>query len=253
MNTQVSIDRISIVGDINHMSMETQKLLVPQYNGFKISNTGYVEPIGKGKWRIDFNPNKLTNDEAIFKFLKKMSNRKLTRLDIAFNVFDCPEFMKLRYNLADISEKWLSRGKSLETIYYGSFKSRRLIRQYDKYIEQQQKGLNPPKRAWGRLEIQLRGNMVVDWKAHTVKMIENMVFPNFSQFKYTEKSILHSLQDGTIAWGELSKPTRRKYRNLIKNATDSSIPKTLLELPFQESINALTTMINNYLMPKISG
>lgn len=114
MKTTVSIDRITIVGNISDMTLEIQQKLSPLYRGFNLDDIVFVEPLGKGKWRLDFNPNHLNITEDTILFLRKLKNKKITRLDVAFDVFDFPQFMSLRYNAADASERWFSRSKSLE-------------------------------------------------------------------------------------------------------------------------------------------
>ena len=156
--------------------------------------------------------------------------------------------MSLRYNAADVSERWFSRSKALETIYYGSYKSRRLIRQYDKYAEQTAKGISVNSTNWGRLEIQLRGNMTNNWQSYTQDMINHMVFPEYSSLKYTKRAIIKGLMDGSISWGELSKPTKQKYRILISQRTDKTLLTTMFEKPFKESIDELEKTINRYIM-----
>ena len=111
MKTTVSIDRITIVGNISDMTLEIQQKLSPLYRGFNLDDIVFVEPLVKGKWRLEFNPNHLNITEDTILFLRKLKNKKITRLDVAF---DFPQFVSLRYNAADVSERWFSRSKSLE-------------------------------------------------------------------------------------------------------------------------------------------
>lgn len=107
MKTTLSIDRITIVGNISNMTLEIQQKLSPLYRGFNLDDIMFVEPLGKGKWRLDFNPNHLNITEDTILFLIKLKNKKITRLDIAFDVFDFPQFMSLRYNAADVNDDFL--------------------------------------------------------------------------------------------------------------------------------------------------
>ena len=107
MKTTVSIDRITIVGNISNMTLEIQQKLSLLYRGFNLDDIMFVETLGKGKWRLDFNPNHLNITEDTILFLIKIKNKKITRLDIAFDVFDFPQFMSLRYNAADVNDGFL--------------------------------------------------------------------------------------------------------------------------------------------------
>lgn len=79
-------------------------------------------------------------------------------------------------------------------------------------------------------------------------MIDQMVLPEYASLKYTESAIIKGVQDGSISWGELSKPTKQKYRKLIAQRTDKTLLTTMFENLFKESVANLEKTINKYIL-----
>ncbi|MDI6552085.1 replication initiation factor domain-containing protein [Leuconostoc suionicum] len=247
----VSIDRIGITGNIE-IPVNIQKLMSPlSSSGFRLGSSnhaGYCASLGKGRWRLDFNPNNVDSIEILLLFLRRMYNKKISRLDIAFDIYNDPNFFSYSYLQSGITQNIYSRSGKIQTIYYGSRKSDKLIRQYDKKAEQYNKGIKVDYPFWGRLEIQYRHRFVDEWFASTNKILNKFQYVDYSDLPYTERALIYSIQNHIVSWGELSAPTRLKYQKIIsKKNNDISIKNELLKLLKSEQ-PTLKSQIDKYLM-----
>lgn len=190
---KVGIDRVTILidGSAYLLFMDLDKRFrkfLPA--GFKISKTDfnsfsilkdfeneedvnlvYVEAINKinSCLRIDFNPNSLKEYDGMVVWRQIMNYIKfnqlethLSRLDLAFDVYNMPSISNLKHIKGGVSEKkYYGRSNELETHYFGSRSSNVQVRLYDKQKERLQRGklieddLKKAPYHW-RFEMQLR-------------------------------------------------------------------------------------------------
>ncbi|MGB4825591.1 MAG: replication initiation factor domain-containing protein, partial [Leuconostoc mesenteroides] len=178
---RVSIDRITIVGETSRrlqlsevneilgdgIELKDKKFIYTRQkinnDGELIRENGFIVEETHGKWRVDFNPNKAGNIEKdkIKRFVSKLSKVHLSRVDIAFDMFNNPLAMKYRLYRKNVSElqieTYKGRAQNIETIYWGSRKSLEQVRLYNKLIEQKKNDVivRPEITDWARLELQL--------------------------------------------------------------------------------------------------
>lgn len=136
-----------------------------------IVNLFYVEVTGKVNVfvRIDFNPNRIKKYGGMgiwrqlmaYITLNKLESH-LSRLDLAFDVYNMPSIINLKHVKGGVSEKvYYGRSGELETRYFGSRSSNIQVRLYDKNKEKLSKNeltkedLQKSPYHW-RFEMQLR-------------------------------------------------------------------------------------------------
>ena len=105
---------------------------------FQLSDYGGYQVI-----RLDFNPNSLKEFEGLQVWRQIMNyarlNRleiRLSRLDLAFDIFNRPEIVFLQHIKGGVSHKiFYGRGGNIESKYWGASGSNVQVRLYDKNIE----------------------------------------------------------------------------------------------------------------------
>ena len=250
---RVSIDRITIVGETsrrlqlsevnellgNGVELKNKKFIYNRQNvnsdGELIRENGFIVEETHGKWRVDFNPNKAGNIEKdkIKRFVSRLSKVHLSRIDIAFDVFNNPLAMKYRLYRKNVSElqieTYKGKAQNIETIYWGSRKSLEQVRLYNKLIEQKKNDVivNPEIRDWTRLELQLRGKTIKEWVARAYKMLDELLLPNYSKLNLRDKADLYAIVGGLIEWGELDKRRCRQLRKLAFEGFDRDLSEEL--------------------------
>ena len=190
---EVSIDRITVLIDGNpYLIFQDIKkgiqehlphgfaTLQDEFNSMSILryledgssvNLFYVEVTGKGNIfvRIDFNPNRIKKYGGMVIWRQLMAyitlnklESHLSRLDLAFDVYNMPSIVELKHIKGGVSEKvYYGRGGELETRYFGSRSSNVQVRLYDKNKEKLSKNeltkedLQKAPYHW-RFEMQLR-------------------------------------------------------------------------------------------------
>ncbi len=115
-------------------------------NDFREENLVFIhlfEHAGVTDLRIDFNPNSLKKRGAEkvwgdIRYILKILNAeiRLSRFDLAFDIFNAPEVVEMRNLKGGITRKeFYGRSGALETVYWGSQASSVQIRLYDKLVE----------------------------------------------------------------------------------------------------------------------
>ena len=269
---RVSIDRITIVGETsrrlqlsevnellgNGVELKNKKFIYNRQNvnsdGELIRENGFIVEETHGKWRVDFNPNKAGNIEKdkIKRFVSELSKVHLSRIDIAFDVFNNPLAMKYRLYRKNVSElqieTYKGKAQNIETIYWGSRKSLEQVRLYNKLIEQKKNDVivNPEIRDWTRLELQLRGKTIQEWVTRAYKMLDELLLPNYSKLNLRDKADLHAIVDGLIEWGELDKRRCRQLRKLAFEGFDRVLSEEL-KIVLSDHIKDLEIELDGYL------
>lgn len=269
MEISVNIDRITVVGIIDGSRVErfmneSEMNWVASSSGFVLRRTFDDENfeniafVGKNQhqssYRIDTSchfDNDLEKNE-VRNFIELLSDAHFSRLDIAFDIFNS-EYKNMGHRLyrTNVSERRYGKGKNVETIYYGANASDVSVRYYDKLRERKSKKKKIDEKIvqWERLEIQLRRNKSYDWIEQVDRMLSEFKMPNLMHIEsITERSILSSLENGTVEWNELSKGSAAKYRKMIKDNVgfDDTLSK-LLVLEFENNLLKIQNELYQYL------
>ena len=256
---QVSIDRITVSGELKAEYRELQRVmnalgsswelsdgvfrLIREYPNGDTENVAYYaeNAFQAGSWRLDFNPNKLADEEKLEmkRAIDLLTDVHFTRLDLAFDVFNNELGMKYRIYRPNVSQReygvytaqWT---KSLETIYYGSNSSEQQIRQYNKLVEQTKKNMPLPDGVehWMRLELQLRGRKPTEWVERAKGMLDDFRLPNYDRIKNkNDRMALFALEKGLLDWSDFSdKNKKARLRKLQKEQYDDTLARELFDL-----------------------
>lgn len=278
-----SIDRITIVGKLKEnlyyhrgndvLILDFEQLMrfnenngylesVSQ-NGWKIvdhfgENIAYIEMLKfqKGYGRIDFNPNKIKPflASSMKNFIHDLFlEPHFSRADIACDILGVPDDFVTQYRVVDpISFKPIyGRSGKLETAYWGSRSSERQIRMYNKKLEQETKRKVVPKeiKTWWRLELQLRRGKASDWHNMVLESLDSFASPHFLPVntKHIDKIVIAGLISDHSLWGGLSRPTKYKYRDLLKQESKNDELTNHLRESFFECSNDLKNELDTWL------
>ncbi|MCT0026084.1 replication initiation factor domain-containing protein [Weissella confusa] len=255
---QVSIDRITVSGELKAEYRELQRVmnalgsswelsdgvfrLIREYPNGDTENIAYYaeNAFQAGSWRLDFNPNKLTDEEKLEmkRAIDLLIDVHFTRLDLAFDVFNNELGMNYRIYRPNVSQReygvytsqWT---KAVETIYYGSNSSEQQIRQYNKLVEQTKKNMPLPDGVehWMRLELQLRGRKPAEWVDCAKSMLADLRLPNYDNIKsVNDKLALAGLDSQLVDWSDFAKEKRARLRKLQKEQYDDTLARELFDL-----------------------
>lgn len=256
---QVSIDRITVSGELKAEYRELQRVmnalgsswelsdgvfrLIREYPNGDTENIAYYaeNAFQAGSWRLDFNPNKLSDEEKLEmnRAIDLLTDVHFTRLDLAFDVFNNELGMKYRIYRPSVSQReyvvytaqWT---KAVETIYYGSNSSEQQIRQYNKLVEQTKKKMPLPDGVehWMRLELQLRGRKPAEWVERAKGMLDDFRLPNYDRIQNkNDRMALFALENGLLDWSDFSdKNKKARLRKLQKEQYDDTLSQELLDL-----------------------
>lgn len=242
----VSIDKITITADVTEENAEQIYILCDAHSprvfmrysnaftlvlnihdsAFFIQYDKLKEGINARTFRIEFNPNNVTDESVEWLFGRIFSkleqgSKKISRIDIAFDTYK------------DLSQyRFVPRGTKtslyygvkgdVETLYHGSSTSERQCRLYNK--KQQLRdvfGVNVEEEHYWRFEIQLRHKRVEKWREmlHNVSMVKM----DFGDVTFVERCVLESLVRDSSGFDELSKNSRTKYKKLLEEKTTSNL------------------------------
>lgn len=278
-----SIDRITIVGKLKNyvwlrdgiepvtldfdmvwMIFEEQGVAEKIGNGWILKdkygeNIAYAEKLkfDKTKGRIDFNPNKIRPflHGDLKHFIHDIFDQPhFSRADVACDMIDVPDNFIRQYRVVDpVSFKPIyGASGELETAYWGSRASERQIRLYNKKLEQTKKGKIVPKdiETWWRLEVQLRRAKASEWNSVVSESLDSFSSPNYlpSDLKVTDKAMLIALVSEYGLWGELSRNTKYKYRNMLKEISKNDELTQHLKASFSESVEDLKKELDSWLL-----
>jgi len=256
---QVSIDRITVSGELKAEYRELQRVmnalgsswelsdgvfrLIREYPNGDTENIAYYaeNAFQAGSWRLDFNPNKLSDEEKLEmkRAIDLLTDVHFTRLDLAFDVFNNELGMKYRIYRPNVSQReygvytaqWT---KAVETIYYGSNSSEQQIRQYNKLVEQTKKNMPLPDGVehWMRLELQLRGRKPTEWVERAKDMLDDFRLPNYDRIQNkNDRMTLFALENGLFDWSDFSDRNKKaRLRKLQKEQYDDTLAQELFDL-----------------------
>ena len=284
LKLQWSIDRITIVGklkeniyyhtpnDVLILNFE-QLMQLNEGNGFVKSvgkngwqivdkhdeNIAYIEILKyqEGQGRIDFNPNKISQFLAgsMKNFIHDLFlEPHFSRADIACDIIDVPDDFITQYRVVDpVSFKPIyGRSGKLETAYWGSRASERQIRLYNKKLEQETKRKVVPKEVetWWRLEMQLRRGKATDWHNMVQESLNSFASLHFLPIDTTptDRIMLAGLMSDQNFWSLLSRNSKYKYRELLKEESQNDELTNHLRETFAESADDLKRELDTWLL-----
>lgn len=236
MKSTLTVDRLTIVG--NKIDYKLQKVLIdsllvkgryraqyPYDWRYELVGGGVLE-IGslynQSDIRLDFNPNKVKTEEhrnMIKELISTMKNVRITRVDpaldlkgIDINDYAIIDSLSRKYNA------WYSGVGRLETYYIGATTSDLRIRIYDKALEQGKKG------NWWRIESQLRREYAENYSlfnpfVNIVLIRKDVDLSHINSFK--ERVFIRYLLENQNDLFRLSKPTRLRYKKILKDLAKS--------------------------------
>lgn len=221
-------------------------------------NIAYAEKVkyDKEKGRIDFNPTKIGQflSEDLKHFIHRIfDNPHFSRADVACDILDLPDDFVRQYRIVDpVSFKPIyGASGELETAYWGSRASERQVRMYNKKLEQTKKRKIVPKEieTWWRLEVQLRRDKASNWYQIMNESLSSFVSLNFisTDMKPTDEIMLTGLFANHHLWSKLTRPTKYKYRNLLKELADDDELTQHLKSSFSESAKDLKDELDSWL------
>lgn len=278
-----SIDRITIVGKIKKFTWIRDNLEPIELNFDQIwmifSEQGVAEQVGQGwvlkdkygeniayaervkfdktKGRIDFNPNKIRPflHGELKRFIHNLFDEPhFSRADVACDILDLPDDFIRQYRIVDpVSFKPIyGANGELETAYWGSRASERQVRMYNKLLEQTKKKQIIPReiKTWWRLEVQLRRDKASNWHNIMNESLESFSSPNYfpSGIKAIDRLAILGLFAEPMMWGEISRPTKYKYRNMLKEIAQNDELTQHLKASFSESAQQLKDELDSWLI-----
>lgn len=282
MNIDVKIDRVTISGtilktfDVLFNSLEGTRWMVSGDDSFRLyreleNGTNelvaglYTNPYQAASWRLDTSNHLEADDlEHIQRMISLMENPHFTRIDIAFDIVNgYKPVMKHKiyrfnasqseFSISDNSSLEITgRGRSIETIYSGKRKSDKMIRYYNKLVEQKsrRKFVSEDIVSWERLELQLRGKKPLEWIECAEEMLSFFKMPNLQKIENAQdRAMIYALDNHLVEYQELSKGTRAKFRKLIKDncGFDTEYAELCLKVLNKEKEN-LENELNDFLV-----
>lgn len=204
---------------------------------FQLSTYG-----GEQLIRIDFNPNTLKEFDGMkvwrqlmyFARLNSLTVR-LSRFDLAFNIFNRPEIVNLQHIKGGVTHKvFYGRGGELETKYWGSSGSNVQVRLYDKNKEiiahkREEKldlDVNP---FWWRLEFQLRTKAIGEEMVQDImSRLDNFGFYKLDHIRVDQRAFtiifLNNPELLSLAFPKLKsdsiKKKKTRVRKLLREETN---------------------------------
>lgn len=240
-DTKISIDRITLIAYddghfthyLNNSGYVNKENFVNWKAGFKQAVKGlygeFIEVDGKGKVRIDFNPNKANMNE-IGHILSHLKYPHLTRLDIAIDYFGI-DFQNIDWSSKRARKQNYFKGMlgTLETLYIGSPKSAKCFRIYNKALEMKEKKKESTIEGhWWRVEVQQRFTANDNYSPSEYLLQNLFDIRPYSKLggdlSFIKKDGEKAKVIGYMACPELlasaDKDTKKKYKKLIQEARE---------------------------------
>lgn len=233
MEIHASIDRLTILGktkfkDLFEQSIRNHQTIKKVMNaqwpyhiqyitidGACIQITGN-DAVNIPAIRIDFNPNKLSEDgeKDLRNMMQKLLSTRLSRIDVAIDYIG-KDLSQLDWHETRERKRQTiqSANGRLETLYLGAFTSERLTRIYDKGKEQ---GLDYD---WWRVEAQVRmkrGDRIFAENPF-LGLYANEKGSEYASLGLEEYATLQYLEQNPTAISKLSKRKKQFYRGLMQS------------------------------------
>lgn len=244
----IHFDRMTILGDLNSKKVfEFKQLLKSDHislidgrfhdcvRGKFLSDLVYFEydkikakSFNTRNFRMEFNPNHLTEEQVLWlqiNVIPLLSDVGITRLDLAFDVdFDLSqyEFLPVGNSRQKSTVEFRDASRKLETLYIGKRQSDKMVRLYNKRLEQEKKGNTSDLSTWWRLEFELKRETVDEFgEVFDTLQIKKPILNDLE--KIEDKAILYYLLDRPQEWSNLSKRKKEKYRKMLREIKEEDI------------------------------
>lgn len=269
---KVSLDKVRIVGDFNEHALDfiMKNAPVEMMFTYQDENTnkfnGYIQTkkdtstlnfefnpararyTDSSSFWTEWNPNKISNESVDILetfLLQYVTNAHITRLDFAFDFEnDFSEAYLLRKSKSK-SGVWFGTDGAVETRYFGSEKSNKHIKIYNKKIELREKqNIEILQENLWRVEVTLKGKKLYEID----KMFDNFFLglPDWEQVEIRERAMIFYLIHHENQWKELGSATKAKYRKLIQEISERDITAEMIK-GLEENKVRLIQQANGYL------
>lgn len=203
-----------------------EKVIDTQFftKSWRITDFGFLQiDITTLKFRLEFNPNKITSQlqKNLLNFLLSyIKDVHFSRIDLAIDLYN---YNLYDYNIVDLNPRkkayYYDRTGKLETCYFGSMSSNKFIRIYNKGVEQKVKDKNFNIEVdWWRVELQLRDTYIDTYLTGFKDFLDGiLIFKYYSveNLSFTDKACLDYILKDISRLGLLSKNARTRYKRII--------------------------------------
>lgn len=250
----ITFDRMTVMGDLGDnrvflLNQLIKKHSITRENRIHVSDSRYHDRV-KGKFlddlvyfeydrlkaktyntrnfRMEFNPNNINSEQIQWlqtNVIPMLSDVGITRLDLAFDVdFNLSEYQFISIGKAreKSTVEFRNASQQLETLYIGKRESDKMIRLYNKKVEQAKKGNVVDIPHWWRLEFELKRETVNEFAdVFETLQIKN---PDLTEIeKIQDRAILYYLRDHPEGWAELGNSTKSKYRKMLREIKNKNM------------------------------
>ena len=232
-----------------------EKVIDTQFftKSWRITDFGFLQiDITTLKFRLEFNPNKITSElqkKLLNILLSYIKDVHFSRIDLAIDLYN---YNLYDYNIVDLNPRkkayYYDRTGKLETCYFGSMSSNKFIRIYNKGVEQKVKDKNFNIEVdWWRVELQLRDTYIDTYLTGFKDFLDGiLIFKYYSveNLSFTDKACLDYLLKDISRLGLLSKNARTRYKRIINELKLESLGfiNDLMQHSYVYTISYLKTL-----------
>ena len=232
-----------------------EKVIDTQFftKSWRITDFGFLQiDITTLKFRLEFNPNKITSQlqkKLLNTLLSYIKDVHFSRIDLAIDLYN---YNLYDYNIVDLNPRkkayYYDRTGKLETCYFGSMSSNKFIRIYNKGLEQKVKDKNFNIEVdWWRVELQLRDTYIDTYLTGFKDFLDGiLIFKYYSveNLSFTDKACLDYLLKDISRLGLLSKNARTRYKRIINELKLESLGfiNDLMQHSYVYTISYLKTL-----------
>lgn len=232
-----------------------EKVIDTQFftKSWRITDFGFLQiDITTLKFRLEFNPNKITSQlqkKLLNTLLSYIKDVHFSRIDLAIDLYN---YNLYDYNIVDLNPRkkayYYDRTGKLETCYFGSMSSNKFIRIYNKGVEQKVKDKNFNIDVdWWRVELQLRDTYIDTYLTGFKDFLDGiLIFKYYSveNLSFTDKACLDYLLKDISRLGLLSKNARTRYKRIINELKLESLGfiNDLMQHSYVYTISYLKTL-----------
>ena len=232
-----------------------EKVIDTQFftKSWRITDFGFLQiDITTLKFRLEFNPNKITSQlqkKLLNTLLSYIKDVHFSRIDLAIDLYN---YNLYDYNIVDLNSRkkayYYDRTGKLETCYFGSMSSNKFIRIYNKGVEQKVKDKNFNVDVdWWRVELQLRDTYIDTYLTGFKDFLDGiLIFKYYSveNLSFTDKACLDYLLKDISRLGLLSKNARTRYKRIINELKLESLGfiNDLMQHSYVYTISYLKTL-----------
>lgn len=203
-----------------------EKVIDTQFftKSWRITDFGFLQiDITTLKFRLEFNPNKITSQlqkKLLNVLLSYIKDIHFSRIDLAIDLYN---YNLYDYNIVDLNARkkayYYDRTGKLETCYFGSMSSNKFIRIYNKSVEQKVKDNTFNEEVdWWRVELQLRDTFIDTYLTGFKDFLDGiLIFKYYSveNLSFSDKACLDYILKDISRLGLLSKNARTRYKRII--------------------------------------